>query len=44
LDEVVSDLTRTAKPGDVVLTLGAGSIGTLPARLVNALRQREGRV
>jgi UDP-N-acetylmuramate--alanine ligase len=44
LDEVVSDLTRTAKPGDVVLTLGAGSIGSLPARLVNALRQREGRV
>jgi UDP-N-acetylmuramate-alanine ligase len=28
------------KPGDAVLTLGAGSIGTLPKRLVDALRQK----
>jgi UDP-N-acetylmuramate--alanine ligase len=42
LDEVVVDLTKHARRGDVVLTLGAGSIGTLPARLLEALRQREG--
>lgn len=42
LDDVLSDLMRTARPGDVVLTLGAGSIGTLPARLLEALRHREG--
>jgi len=43
LDEVVADLIVSVRPGDVVLTLGAGSIGTLPARLLEALRQREGR-
>jgi UDP-N-acetylmuramate--alanine ligase len=43
LDEVVATLVRTAKPGDVVLTLGAGSIGTLPDRLIDALgRDRAG--
>ncbi len=42
LDDVVADLTRSVRPGDVVLTLGAGSIGTLPARLLDALRAREG--
>jgi len=38
LDEVIPIVTRIAKPGDVVITLGAGSIGTLPDRLVEALR------
>jgi UDP-N-acetylmuramate--alanine ligase len=38
LDEVIPIVKRIAKPGDVVITLGAGSIGTLPARLVEALR------
>jgi UDP-N-acetylmuramate-alanine ligase len=28
------------RPGDVVITLGAGSIGTIPRRLVEALNQR----
>jgi UDP-N-acetylmuramate-alanine ligase len=28
---------RAARPGDVVVTLGAGSIGSLPDRLVEAL-------
>jgi UDP-N-acetylmuramate--alanine ligase len=38
LDEVIPIVKRIAKPGDVVITLGAGSIGTLPDRLVEALR------
>jgi UDP-N-acetylmuramate--alanine ligase len=37
LDEVVADIVRVAKPGDVVITLGAGSIGTVPDRLLEAL-------
>jgi UDP-N-acetylmuramate-alanine ligase len=28
------------KPGDAVVTLGAGSIGTLPKRLVEALARQ----
>ena len=39
LDDVVAALVRVAKPGDVVITLGAGSIGTLPDRLVEALEK-----
>jgi UDP-N-acetylmuramate--alanine ligase len=38
LDDVIPIVRRIAKPGDVVITLGAGSIGTLPERLVEALR------
>ena len=37
LDEVVAAIVRIARPGDVVITLGAGSIGTLPERLIAAL-------
>jgi UDP-N-acetylmuramate--alanine ligase len=37
LDEVVPALAAIAKPGDVVITLGAGSIGTLPEPLIAAL-------
>jgi UDP-N-acetylmuramate--alanine ligase len=37
LDDVVEAVVRAAKPGDVVITLGAGSIGTLPERLLAAL-------
>jgi UDP-N-acetylmuramate--alanine ligase len=40
LDEVVAAIVRVAKPGDVVITLGAGSIGTLPERLIAALGGR----
>src|SRR5262249_32638785 len=36
LDDVVAALTRTAKSGDVVITLGAGSIGSVPDRLLEA--------
>ena len=38
LDQVVPAIVRIARPGDVVITLGAGSIGTLPDQLVAALR------
>ena len=38
LDEVAEVVTRDAQPGDVVVTLGAGSIGTVPSRIIDALR------
>jgi UDP-N-acetylmuramate--alanine ligase len=41
LDDVAGEVARTARAGDVVLTLGAGSVGTLPARLLDALKHRE---
>ena len=34
------ELLRIVRPGDAVITLGAGSIGTLPKRLLQALEQR----
>src|SRR5262245_61370641 len=37
LDDVVQAIVRAAKPGDVVITLGAGSIGSVPDRLLEAL-------
>src|SRR5262245_61334826 len=37
LDDVIDAVVRVARPGDLVITLGAGSIGTLPDRLVDAL-------
>jgi UDP-N-acetylmuramate--alanine ligase len=37
LDDVVASIVRAARPGDVVVTLGAGSIGSLPDRLLEAL-------
>jgi len=39
LDDVVAAVERAARPGDLVITLGAGSIGTLPDRLVEALQR-----
>jgi UDP-N-acetylmuramate--alanine ligase len=38
LDDVVPAIVRAARPGDIVITLGAGSIGTVPDRLVEALK------
>jgi UDP-N-acetylmuramate--alanine ligase len=40
LQDVVPTLLTLVRPGDAVITLGAGSIGTLPAALVRALAQR----
>jgi UDP-N-acetylmuramate--alanine ligase len=34
-------LAELARPGDIVITLGAGSIGTVGARLLQLLRERE---
>jgi UDP-N-acetylmuramate--alanine ligase len=41
LDEVIAELLRVVRPGDAVITLGAGSIGTIPKRLVDALQKRK---
>jgi UDP-N-acetylmuramate--alanine ligase len=40
LDEVIPALLRIARPGDAVITLGAGSIGSLPRRLMDALERK----
>jgi UDP-N-acetylmuramate--alanine ligase len=37
LDDLLPAIVRVARPGDVVITLGAGSIGTVPDRLVAEL-------
>jgi UDP-N-acetylmuramate--alanine ligase len=42
LEAVLAELEREAKRGDLVLTLGAGSISTLARRLVSALAARAG--
>ena len=42
LDEVIPAILEIARPGDAVITLGAGSIGSLPSRLIEALGQRGG--
>jgi UDP-N-acetylmuramate--alanine ligase len=39
LDELVAALAARARPGDAVLTLGAGSIGTVPRRLLRVLQE-----
>jgi UDP-N-acetylmuramate--alanine ligase len=41
LAEVIPAVLRLARPGDAVITLGAGSIGTLPGQIVSALKDRE---
>ena len=40
LEQVIPRLVEMARPGDAVITLGAGSIGTLPRKLVEALERR----
>jgi UDP-N-acetylmuramate--alanine ligase len=40
LDRLADDLAAAARPGDAVLTLGAGSIASVPKRLLAALRAR----
>jgi UDP-N-acetylmuramate--alanine ligase len=42
LDEVVPAIVRVAQPGDVVITLGAGSISTVAEPLVAALNRGKG--
>jgi UDP-N-acetylmuramate--alanine ligase len=42
LDEVAPALARIAQPGDLVITLGAGSIATVADRLLGLLERRSG--
>jgi len=44
LDAVIPELLRIVRPGDAVLTLGAGSIGLLPPRLIEALGKADVKV
>src|SRR5262249_54836624 len=37
VDDVVTALVRVARPGDLVMTLGAGSIGNVAERFIGAL-------
>ena len=41
IEDVIPRLLQIARPGDAVITLGAGSIGALPRKLVAALEQRK---
>jgi UDP-N-acetylmuramate--alanine ligase len=43
IDSLAADLAGAAHAGDVVITLGAGSIGAVPRRVLQALREREAR-
>ena len=43
IDRLAAELAAAARPGDAVLTLGAGSIAAVPRRLLAALREREKR-
>ncbi len=40
LDDLTDALVQVAEPGDVVLTLGAGSIGSVSSKLVEALERK----
>ena len=43
LDDAVSQLVEVVRPGDLVLTLGAGDVTTVGPRLLDALRAQEAR-
>jgi len=43
LDEVPAVVATIARPNDLVITLGAGSIGTMPDRILAALNERTAR-
>jgi UDP-N-acetylmuramate--alanine ligase len=40
LDDVPAAVARLARPNDLVITLGAGSIGSVAERILTALRER----
>ena len=40
LEDIVERLVALAEPGDLMITLGAGSISSLGERLVSRLRER----
>jgi UDP-N-acetylmuramate-alanine ligase len=41
LDNVAARLADLARPGDLVITLGAGSIGGLATNLLDELKRRQ---
>src|SRR5215831_49336 len=41
LGDVIETVVRISRPGDVVLTLGAGSIGSVPSRLIDAIEKTD---
>jgi UDP-N-acetylmuramate--alanine ligase len=41
IDDVIPKVLQLARAGDAVITLGAGSIGALPRRLMDALKRQE---
>ncbi len=41
VDDVIPRLVELARPGDAVITLGEGSIGSIPRKLVDALARGE---
>jgi UDP-N-acetylmuramate--alanine ligase len=43
VSDVIPAILRIVRPGDAVITLGAGSIGALPPKLIDALKRHEGR-
>jgi UDP-N-acetylmuramate--alanine ligase len=43
VDDVPGALVEIARPGDLIVTMGAGSIGTAAARVVAAIEQQAGR-
>ena len=43
IDRLAEELAAAARPGDAVLTLGAGSIAAVPKQLLAALQAREAR-
>jgi UDP-N-acetylmuramate--alanine ligase len=42
IEEVAAALAALAQPGDLLITMGAGSIGTVPEKLIEALQKRFG--
>ena len=42
LDDIPAAVARLTRPNDLVITLGAGSIGTMPDRILDALRELGG--
>jgi UDP-N-acetylmuramate--alanine ligase len=42
LDDIPAAVARISRPNDLVITLGAGSVGTLPDRILDALRGESG--
>jgi UDP-N-acetylmuramate--alanine ligase len=40
IDDVPAALAALAEPGDLVITMGAGSIGSVPDRVIEELKKR----